>query len=375
MTRDDGFNSGTLDPNGKAPPARVERGAARHRGFSQTQVMPARYAQAAPVRSAILPPMAKTYDCILAGSCVVDLLCRPVRLSQPIGGGVLHEVEPLLLTGGGIVSNASVAMARMGMRVGAFSYLGDDAWAPVVRNLYRGEGVDDAPLLLHPTGATSTTVVMIDPSGERSFYHCVGAPRELDAQVFLDHLDLFKSARMLLLGYYSLMPKLELGLPQVFAALRKVGCQTALDAAGAGGALQPLDQILPHLDYYIPSLMEAQNQTGFDEPRKIIQTFRACGAPGVLGVKLGKDGVLLSPGADQYTHIHIVEPPGDVVDTTGAGDSFYAGLLTGVLKGLSLADAGKLGAAAAACCITAVGGPSGVRDYAATAALAGVGGG
>jgi sugar/nucleoside kinase (ribokinase family) len=316
--------------------------------------------------------MAKRYDCIVAGSCVVDMLCRPVDLSAPIGAGVLHAVDPLLLTGGGIVSNSGVAMARLGMRVGAFSYIGDDAWAPVLRDLYRKEGVDAEPLLPHPNGATSTTVVMIDPSGERSFYHCVGAPLLLDAQTFMDHMALFENARMLLLGYYSLMPKLEADLPQVFEALRKAGCQTAMDPAGSGGSLQPLDKILPHLDYYVPSLLEAKHQTGLDDPERIIETYRSCDAPGVLGVKLGTDGVLLSPKADQFTHIKLVDAPGDVLDTTGAGDSFLAGLLSGVLKGMSLEDAGKLGAAAAACCVTALGGSAGVRDYAATATLAGL---
>ena len=316
--------------------------------------------------------MAKQYDCVVAGSCVVDLLCRPAKLGEPIGAGVLHEVEPLLITGGGIVSNSGVAMARMGMRIGALSYLGKDAWAPVVRDLYRSEGIDDTPLLVHPTEATSTTVVMIDPSGERSFYHCVGAPKLLDAKAFTDNLALFTKASMLLLGYYSLMPNLESDLPGVFEAIRAAGCKTALDAAGAGGSLEPLDRILPHLDCYVPSFLEGKNQTGEDNPQKIIQTFRRCGAPGLLGVKLGSDGVLLSPTADEYLQIDVVPAPGPVIDTTGAGDTFYAGLLTGLLKGMDVADAGKIGAAAAACCVTAMGGSTGGRDYAATAKLAGL---
>src|SRR5690606_18722177 len=120
---------------------------------------------------------AKRYDCIVAGSCVVDLLCRPIRLDRPIGAGVLHDTEPVQLTGGGIVCNSGIAMARLGMRIGAFSFVGNDAWGPVIRNLLREQGVDDQPLLTHPAAATSTTVVAIDPSGERSFFHCVGAPK------------------------------------------------------------------------------------------------------------------------------------------------------------------------------------------------------
>ena len=60
-----------------------------------------------------------------------------------------------------------------------------------------------------------------------------------------------------------------------------------------------------------------------------------CGAPGLLGVKLGSEGALLSPRAGQYERIAQVAAPGPVVDTTGAGDCFYAGLLTGLLRGMS----------------------------------------
>ena len=51
--------------------------------------------------------------------------------------------------------------------------------------------------------------------------------------------------------------------------------------------MQPLDRILPHLDVYVPSHNEATHQTGLTDPREIIETYRACGAPGLLGVKLG----------------------------------------------------------------------------------------
>ena len=54
--------------------------------------------------------------------------------------------------------------------------------------------------------------------------------------------------------------------------------------------------ILPHLDVYCPSRAEAEHQTGQTDPQKIIDTFRQCGAPGLLGVKLGSEGALLSPG-------------------------------------------------------------------------------
>jgi sugar/nucleoside kinase (ribokinase family) len=316
--------------------------------------------------------MSKTFDCVLCGSCVVDILVRPVPLDVPIEGGKLLETEPIEVTTGGLVSNAGIAMARLGMKVAAFSYTGNDEWATVIRRKLQAEGVDTQWLAIHPTGATSTTAVLIDPSGERSFAHCVGAPRMMDKALFLDHLELFAQSRMTLIGYYSLMPRLEPDLPDVLAAIREVGCQTALDAAGSGGTMQPLDRILPHLDVYVPSRAEAEHQTGQHDPQRIVEVFRACGAPGLLGVKLGSEGALLSPAAGEYVDIPCVDPPGPVVDTTGAGDSFCAGLLTGLLRGMTVEQAGRLAAATGASCVTGIGATAGLRDYAETAQLAGL---
>jgi len=316
--------------------------------------------------------MAKDFDCVLCGSCVADILVRPVPLESPIGGGRLIHAEPIQVTTGGIVSNSGIAMARLGMKIAAFSYVGRDDWAPVIRGRLEREGIDCTGLLAHPTGATSTTAVLIDPSGERSFAHCGGAPKLMDKALFLDHLDLFARSRMMLIGYYSLMPNLEGDLPEVLAAIRQTGCQTALDAAGDGGAMQPLDRILPHVDVYVPSHNEAVHQTGLEDPRRIIEAFRGCGAPGVLGVKLGSKGALLSPADGEFIDIACVEAPGPVVDTTGAGDSFFAGLLTGLLRGLSVAEAGRLAAATGACCVTAYGASAGIRTYEETAVLANI---
>ena len=82
----------------------------------------------------------------------------------------------------------------------------------------------------------------------------------------------------------------------------------------------------------------------------------------------------MSPADGEFVSIDLVKAPGPVVDTTGAGDSFFAGLLVGLLRGMSLADAGRLGAATGACCVTALGATAGLRDFAQTMRLAGLSG-
>jgi len=316
--------------------------------------------------------MNKKFDCVVVGSCVVDVLARPVPLSQAIGAGRLIESEPLALTTGGIVSNSGIALARLGMRVAAFTYVGSDEWADVIRHRYAAEGIDTSALVTYEGGATSTTAVLIDPSGERTFVHCVGAPRLLDAQAMLSKLDLFAQSRAMLLGYYPLMTRLQSDLPEVLAAIQKTGCLTAMDSAGDGGTMDPLARILPHLDFFVPNESEAANQTGRREPREMIAAFREAGAKGWVGIKLGARGALLSPKPGEFVDVAVVKAPGNVVDTTGAGDSFYAGLLAGVLRGMTPAAAGQLAAATGACCVTGLGGSSAIRNYNETAKLAGV---
>ena len=316
--------------------------------------------------------MGKTIDCVLCGSCVLDILVRPVPLEAPIGKSKLLVTEPAEIATGGIVSNSGIAMARLGMKAVAFTYVGRDDWGAMIRRKYEAEGFDASHLMTHPTAATSTTAVLIDPSGERSFAHCVGAPKLLTKADFFNNLDLFAQSRMALFGYYSLMPNVESDLPEVFAAIRQTGCQTALDSAGSGGDMKPLDRILPHLDVYVPSHDEAMHQTGKTDPHEILEVYRGCGATGLLGVKLGSKGALLSPAPGQFVPVACITPPGPIVDTTGAGDSFYAGLLTGLLKGMSPADAGRLAAATGACCITGLGASAGIRNLAETMKIAGL---
>ncbi|MEX0866705.1 MAG: carbohydrate kinase family protein [Pirellulales bacterium] len=316
--------------------------------------------------------MTKKFDCVVCGSCVVDFLVRPVELDKPIGGGRLLQVEPIEVATGGIVSNSGIAMTRLGLSVAAFSYVGEDDFASLLKEKLRQAGLNVDHLEAYPGGSTSVTCALIDPSGERTFLHCVGSPKKLDRAHFEKHLDLFAASRSTLLGYYSLMPSMEAELPEVLRMIRATGCQTAIDAASEGGTMHPLADCLPHLDVYVPSFAEARNQTGEEDPRKIIERFRECGAPGVLGVKLGSEGALLSAAAGEYIRIEAVTPPGDVVDTTGAGDSFYGGLIAGLLKGLSVEQAGRIAAATGACCVTGLGATAGLCDWDETCRLAGV---
>jgi sugar/nucleoside kinase (ribokinase family) len=312
----------------------------------------------------------KTIDCLVGGLATVDIVARPVPLDQPIRQHGLVTAERIELTTGGLVSNSGIALARLGARAAALATVGDDFGGGFVRQKYQAEGLDPAGLVAVAGEATSATIVLVDGPGERSFIFDLGAARHVSLSLFRERRDLVARSKFLLFGYYALVPSWDAELPQIMAEARALGCRTALDAAGDGGELAPLGKILPHLDLYVPSLAEGRRQTGHDEPRAIIETYRRHGAPGIVGLKLGAAGALISPSAGQFVEIRPVPPPGPVVDTTGAGDAFYAGLIIGLVRGLPLTTAGRLAAAAGACCVTGLGASGGLRGFDETWALA-----
>ncbi|MCP9913621.1 carbohydrate kinase family protein [Cyanobium sp. BA20m-14] len=309
---------------------------------------------------------------ILCGTCVADILVRPVPLTVPPGAGKLFHVDPIRVTTGGIVCNTGTAMARLGMKVAASSLVGSDVWGEVIRATLAGEGIATEALEASDTVATSTTAFLIDPSGERSFAHHGGAAASIDLAFIRRQLPHFAAARLALVGYLVLLPGLEPDLTEALAKIRSTGCLVALETAGNGGTLAQVARALELVDVYVPSLDEACHQTGLDDPHAIIGCYRSHGAPGLVGVKLGTRGTLLSPNEGEWFEIPCFQAPGPVVDTTGPGDSLLAGLLTGLLRGMPAREAGLLGAATAACCVTGLGATEGLRGFDETARLAGL---
>jgi sugar/nucleoside kinase (ribokinase family) len=295
-----------------------------------------------------------------------------VPLAEPVGPGRLLEVDAIGVATGGIVSNTGIALGRLGLGVTAAGLVGDDLFGREVRSRLTAEGVGTDCLEAHPSLATSTTAVLIDPTGERSFAHHVGACGGIDLALVRRHLGAIGGHRFAVLGYVGLLPGLERDLGAAVAAIRAAGPLVVLETGGSGGTLADVLPALPHVDLYVPSLDEARHQTALSDPRAIIECYRGHGLAGIAGVKLGSRGTLLHAADGDWLEIPCIAAPGPVADTTGAGDSLLAGLVAGLARGMPLAEAGRLGAATAACCVTGVGATAGLRSLEETLRLAGL---
>ena len=247
----------------------------------------------------------------------------------------------------------------MGLSAGVFSKLGDDFGGRFLRDEIRRCGVDTRGLVLSPAEATPFTFVGIHADGDRTFIHTPGAnltfhASDLDAERLLD---------CGFLMYQDLWVKPRLDGPggaNILAEARRRGVVTILDECfGLGPDPRPLELMLPHCDYFVPSIDDLRVLYPGASAEELIGRVLAGGA-GAAVLKMGPEGCLAARGPDRW---HVPALPTKVVDTTGAGDCWDAGFLAGLANGLDIRQAAVLGAAAAHFCIQAVGGSTGVPSY------------
>ncbi len=121
-------------------------------------------------------------------------------------------------------------------------------------------------------------------------------------------------------------------------------------------------RICPYVNLTKPSLDDCIRLFGADQtPETYATHFLAWGARQVV-LTMGADGVLLANAeGTSYYSTHLVE----VVDVTGAGDSFWAGLLVATLDGYTMPEAIRVAQAVAAIKLQQIGPLSQVIDRAA----------
>jgi len=306
-------------------------------------------------------------DAAVFGLIVADLIASPMDLRKPPPPGGLQVLKKLELTTGGNVCNTGIALARLGMKAAAAGMVGDDVLGQAAIERMNRAGLDTLAVYKTDKAQTSATVVAVEPGGERAFFHTPGPTPMLDADVFRKCFEVFKRCAIVQVGYFGLLPTLTPQLPQVLKELKEASpaVKIALDTVNPPAERKLLDPILPLLDIFAPSRTEAEALTGEREPAKMVAAFRKFMPNGFIGIKLDAQGCLLDDGQQQVT---VPAYKIDVVDTTGAGDTWFAGLLVGLRKGMPLEQTGRFANRAAADCCTAFGASAGVRSFDETVA-------
>jgi sugar/nucleoside kinase (ribokinase family) len=303
---------------------------------------------------------------LCVGNAVADAVARPVDESPRPGR--LQFVERIGLFAGGCGLNTSIAASRLGLKAGLVTALGRDGFGDFLLNRLQQEGVDIRSVSRDAKLHSSATLVSVASDGERSFLHTVGASRALSDRSV--HLHTLKQYRALHLSSYYLLPSLD-GPPSVrlLKRAKSAGLLTSLDTSwDPKGRWNLVLACLPQVDYFLPSFEEAARIFGTKVPSEIVaKAFRA-GVRRLVVLKLGAKGC---QAWERGGSRHSVRPyKVQVVDATGAGDSFDAGFMAGILKGESIARSLKLGNATGAACVAGLGAAGAIRDYAQVQTIA-----
>ena len=293
------------------------------------------------------------------GVHILDVLGRPVETIPP-GQGSTRLTE-IRVTAAGTAAGTAVDLARLGAQVRSFGAIGTDLLADIVILAMSAAGVDTGGLVRTRHAQTSATILPIRPNGERPALHVPGASRELRlADIDLDWLR--GSDALLLGGPDALAGLLADDLAAVVAAAASSGALTVVDVLhpGSAGDFARISAALALTDWFCPNADQLLALTGRADLEQAIGDVLAGGTGGVA-VTLGADGCLLATARMRH---HVPAMKVDVVDTTGCGDGFNAGFLTGLLLGCEPTDAACLGVACGALVATGLGSDAGIESLA-----------
>lgn len=264
---------------------------------------------------------------------------------------------------GGNGSNTSLALAKLGVPTRLLGAVGNDRQGQFLLDSLRQAGVD-IEAIERVGSPTSASIAVVKASGERKFFHCMGASRDAFADGVQFTPELCRGMVHYHLASLFVLPRLRAKGPQVLMDARSAGLSTSFDTNWDpdGGWMQTLAPYLPYTGTLFMNEAEATMIAGSSEPAQVAKVVLPKGL-GILALKLGGQGCAI------YTQDReIVCPAFDVksIDTTGAGDCFVAGFLAATLDGASLAEAGRFANAVAALSVQKIGAVSGVVSKADT---------
>ena len=342
-------------------------------------------------------------DVVVCGHVCLDVI---PALAESAGGlselmvpGKLVNVGPAVAATGGAVSNAGLALHRLGLPVRLMGKVGDDLFGRAVLDILRGHDPSLAEgMLVTADAATSYTIVISPPGTDRVFLHCPGANDTFAADDIPYHR--MSGVRLFHFGYPPLMRRMYAdGGAELASLLRRVreqGAVVSLDMAlpdpsseaGRAPWRAILEQALPQVDLFVPSLEEILFMLGRKAetaPDGELLTKVGCDLVGmgaaVVALKLGREGLYLRTSDDPEELARLERSlPADIgrwlgrellapcfqveaVGTTGSGDCTVAGFLAGLLHGLAPEGAMAAAVAVGACSVEAADATSGVPTW------------
>ncbi|UES53429.1 carbohydrate kinase family protein [Roseibium aggregatum] len=299
-----------------------------------------------------------SHDAAVIGLYILDVLGRPVD-GIPKGGNV-EFIDEIRLTVAGTAGGTVIDLAKLGLNCLAVGAVGDDEKADFVLSTLNRFKVDTSLMQRLEGVPTSATILNVRRNGDRPALHQRGASDHFDVPA--DMLDAVLAPSIIHLGGTGLLAKLD-GEPsaRLLAEAKKRGRTVTFDLLGANeNTIDLLLPLLPHVDYFMPSIEEARLISGAGDIQEAGRFFLDRGVKQCV-FTLGGDGVCFMDHKGEFVRQPAFEI--SVVDTTGCGDAFDAGFITALHHKMDLKTALNFAQASAALVATGLGSDAGIKSF------------
>jgi sugar/nucleoside kinase (ribokinase family) len=321
----------------------------------------------------------RRFDLLVAGELNPDIIAVGPT-ATPVFGQAETIVDAIRLEIGSSSAIVACGAARLGLRTAFVGVVGDDPFGRFMLGALDARGIDVSACRVDPTMPTGATVIL-SRGADRAMLTAIGTIDRLRVDDI--PAELVAASRHLHVGSTYLQPDLAASLPRLFAAAWAAGTSTSFDCNWdpAGRWDGGIDELLRAADVFLPNLEEARRITGRTAlPSAAAELVRRAvdgrepGRPFTLVIKLGAGGAMAMQGSWEHEVAEAAGLPVDVLDSTGAGDSFDAGFLHGFIEGWPLRAALDLAVACGSLSVTGIGGTAAQPTLsAARAALAAAG--
>ncbi len=245
--------------------------------------------------------------------------------------------------GGGPAANAAVAVARLERHAAFAGFLGNDLHGEAHFQELIDDGVETT-CVHRGHSPTPLSAVLVKPDGKRSLINYRGDTRPLSGDAL--PLDRLEAKAILFDGHEPHVSRHWLGY------FRGRGSKTILDA---GSLHEGTKALMYSVDYLVASRKFATQWLGKDDPVFALREL-AHRCP-VVVITLGEEGLIWQRGEAGG---ELSANPVQVVDTTGAGDTFHGAFATCIADGMGWEETLRFASAAAALCCTRMGGRPGI---------------
>jgi sugar/nucleoside kinase (ribokinase family) len=309
--------------------------------------------------------MTRRWDLLVIGELNADVVVAGGDV-EPVFGQVERIAERATLTIGASGAILACGAARLGLRVGYVGMAGDDPVGRFMLGALADRGIDTTHCVVDPSLPTGLTVILSRGDDDRALITALGTTDKLMAAQVPE--ELLAAARHVHVASLYLQHGMRPGVAALFAAARRAGATTSVDTNwDPTDRWDALEAVLAETDVFMPNAAEACRIARAQTAEQALD--RLAERVPTVAVKLGRDGAVARRGAERAS---AGAPTVRVVDTTGAGDTFGAGLLTGLLGDLPLRDALRLAVACGTLSTRAAGGTDAQPTLAEAAAAAGL---